>query len=39
MPYRFVEHVGEIEVGLEAASEAGIFEAGLADMPWSRDRW
>jgi SHS2 domain-containing protein len=27
--YRFLEHVGEVEVELDAASEAGIFEAGL----------
>jgi SHS2 domain-containing protein len=30
MAYRFVEHVGEVEVELEAPSEAGIFEAALA---------
>jgi SHS2 domain-containing protein len=28
--YRFVEHMGEVELALEAASEAGIFEAALA---------
>lgn len=28
--HRFVEHVGEVEVELEAATEAGIFEAALA---------
>jgi SHS2 domain-containing protein len=28
--YRFVEHVGEVEVELEAITEAGIFEAALA---------
>ena len=27
--YRFVEHVGEVELELDAASEAGIFEAAL----------
>ena len=27
--HRFVEHTGEVEVDLEAASEAGIFEAAL----------
>ena len=30
MPYRFVEHVGEVELELEAATEAGVFEAALA---------
>jgi SHS2 domain-containing protein len=30
MAHRFVEHVGEVEVELEAASEVGIFEAALA---------
>jgi SHS2 domain-containing protein len=30
MAHRFAEHVGEVEVELEAASEAGIFEAALA---------
>jgi SHS2 domain-containing protein len=29
MAYRFVEHVGEVELELEAASAAGIFEAAL----------
>lgn len=29
MGYQFVEHVGEVEVELEAASEAGIFAAAL----------
>lgn len=29
MTWRFVEHVGEVEVELEAASEAGVFEAAL----------
>jgi SHS2 domain-containing protein len=28
--YRFVEHVGEVELELEAPTEAGIFEAALA---------
>jgi SHS2 domain-containing protein len=28
--YQFVEHVGEVELELEAPSEAGIFEAALA---------
>jgi len=27
--YRFVEHVGEVELELDAATEAGIFEAAL----------
>ena len=30
MTHRFVEHVGEVELELEAASEAGIFAAALA---------
>ncbi|MGZ4391059.1 MAG: archease [Gaiellaceae bacterium] len=30
MPYRFVEHIGEVEVELEAPSEAGLFESALA---------
>ena len=30
MAYRFVEHVGEVELELEAPDEAGIFEAALA---------
>jgi len=29
MTYRFVEHVGEVELELEAPTEAGIFEAAL----------
>ena len=29
MAHRFVEHVGEVELELEAASERGIFEAAL----------
>lgn len=29
MTHRFVEHVGEVELELEAASEAGVFEAAL----------
>ena len=28
--YRFVEHVGEVELELEASTERGIFEAALA---------
>jgi hypothetical protein len=28
MAYRWVEHTGELEVELEAASELGLFEAG-----------
>ncbi|MGZ4430848.1 MAG: archease [Gaiellales bacterium] len=28
--HRFVEHVGEVEIELEAATEAGIFEQALA---------
>lgn len=30
MSHRFVDHVGEVEVELEAADRAGIFEAALA---------
>jgi SHS2 domain-containing protein len=30
MAYRFVEHVGEVEIELEAESETGIFDAALA---------
>jgi SHS2 domain-containing protein len=30
MAHRFAEHVGEVELELEAASEAGIFESALA---------
>ena len=30
MGYRFAEHVGEVEVELEAVTEAGIFEAAAA---------
>jgi SHS2 domain-containing protein len=29
MPYRWVEHTGELEVELEASSERGLFEAGF----------
>jgi len=29
-PYRFVDHRGEVEVELQATSEAGLFEAALA---------
>lgn len=32
MPYRWVEHTGELEVELEAASEPEVFEAGLEAM-------
>jgi SHS2 domain-containing protein len=32
MAHRFVEHVGEVELELDAASEAGIFEAALAAL-------
>ena len=32
MPFRWVEHTGELEVELEAASELGVFEAGLEAM-------
>ena len=32
MAYRWVEHTGELEVELEAASEAGVFEAGFEAM-------
>jgi protein archease len=30
--YRFVEHVGEVEVELDATSEAGLFEAALVAL-------
>jgi SHS2 domain-containing protein len=30
--HEFVEHVGEVEVELEAVSEAGVFEAALAAL-------
>jgi len=30
MAHRFVEHVGEVEIDLEAASEADVFAAALA---------
>ncbi len=30
MTHRFLDHVGEVELELEAPSEAGIFEAALA---------
>jgi len=29
MPFRWVEHTGDLEVELEAASEGGLFEAGF----------
>ena len=32
MPYRWVEHTGELEVELEAASERGLFESGFDAM-------
>jgi SHS2 domain-containing protein len=32
VPFRWVEHTGELELELEAASEQGIFEAGLDAM-------
>jgi SHS2 domain-containing protein len=32
MPYRWVEHTGELEVELEANSERGVFEAGFEAM-------
>ena len=32
MAYRFVEHVGEVELELDAESEAGIFSAALAAL-------
>ena len=32
VPFRWVEHTGELEVELEAASELGVFEAGLEAM-------
>ena len=32
MPYRWVEHTGELEVELEASSESGLFEAGFEAM-------
>ncbi len=32
MAHRFVEHVGEVEVELDATSEVGIFEAALAAL-------
>lgn len=40
MTHRFVEHVGEVELELEAASEAGIFEAAVtafADLVATRE--
>jgi SHS2 domain-containing protein len=32
MPHRWIEHMGELEVELEASSERGVFEAGLEAM-------
>jgi SHS2 domain-containing protein len=32
VPYRWIEHTGELEVNLEASSEEGVFEAGLEAM-------
>ena len=32
MPYRWIEHTGELELELEAPSERGIFEAGFEAM-------
>ena len=32
MPYRWVEHTGELEVELEAESDRGLFEAGFEAM-------
>lgn len=32
MPYRWVEHTGELEVALEASTERGLFEAGFEAM-------
>lgn len=32
MAHRFVEHTGEVELELEAASESGIFEAALGAL-------
>jgi SHS2 domain-containing protein len=32
MPYRWVEHTGELELELDAASERGVFEAGFEAM-------
>jgi SHS2 domain-containing protein len=32
VPFRWIEHTGELELELEAASERGIFEAGFYAM-------
>ena len=32
MPFRWIEHTGELELELEAATERGIFEAGFHAM-------
>jgi SHS2 domain-containing protein len=32
MPYRWIEHTGELELELEASSERGVFEAGFEAM-------
>jgi SHS2 domain-containing protein len=32
VPFRWIEHTGELELELEAASERGIFEAGFNAM-------
>lgn len=32
MPYRWVEHTGELELELEASTERGLFEAALEAM-------
>jgi SHS2 domain-containing protein len=32
MPYRWIDHTGELEVELEASTEHGLFEAGFQAM-------
>jgi SHS2 domain-containing protein len=32
VPYRWIEHTGELELELEASSERGVFEAGFDAM-------
>jgi SHS2 domain-containing protein len=32
MPYRWIEHTGELELELEASSEGGVFEAAFEAM-------
>jgi SHS2 domain-containing protein len=32
MSYRWIEHTGEVELEIEAASDAGVFEAALAAL-------